>query len=629
MSGAYIVQKEHIHDPQHLAAQLSSAMSYGNEQVNHFTSSGRTVLGLISPDRFHKGPMPVYAAADRLWVILLGELHESAFLSAFLEKHQDIRDDMGVFARLHRSGELKEALPALNGAFFVILFDPEDHSILAANDRYGLYPMYWASSDKGFCLAARSIGPVIAGVVPGDWDLSGVAQLLAIDDYLGDTTLVAGVHTFPQASIMRRQGKGISWHTYWHYDYTPDSKGIDESELAQELGRRFLDAVRRQCGSGGRIGVTLSGGLDSRSIVAAASRLGIPVKTFTWGKAGSFDRVFAAQVADLFSTEHHDCDYSYRNVQARFEQGIGITEGLINYFDCHMLFHLHILKDHADTILNGYAGDLILGGSYLKSAWMSAMPKEALAKRLFAWRNALVPEHALQGAIPDLGLLAPESYPSAIYASLLDMMPADLPCADTVDRFYLENRVRRSTSMGTVLMREVVESAACFFEYDLLDLTTAIPYQRRFEHSIYREMMKRAFPEALTVRWQRTLLPASLPSAMDLPAKAFLKGLRIMEGSIGWPNIASRQSPVDFSDLVRGVMRPWMEAIIADAYPACDQVLSPHFCERIWERHKAGENLIRLLGAITVIRGFSRLLAQARSGNTPITAAPAKAAGDA
>ncbi len=622
MSGAYIVQKENRADLHELARLLSSALSYGGEYVNHYCSHGQTVMGLVGNDKFRKGVMPVYIPSERLWVVLMGELYESDGLTSFREQNPDISDDAEVFARLFRRGDLIKALPDLNGAFFVMLFDPLDDTVIAANDRYGLYPMYWSRSADGFCLASRVICPVISGVADGEWDLAGVAQFLALDDFLGETTLVSGVSTFPQASVLIKKDGSLSWQKYWSYRYIPDDHLLPEKELAEELGQRFLKAVKAQTRSARRIGVTLSGGLDSRVIVAAASHAGIPVRTFTWGKPGSYDRIFAGQVSRLYRTEHHDCDYACHNLQTRFFDGIRITEGLINYFDCHMLFHLHILKEHADLILNGYAGDLVLGGSYLRSAWMSPYPNGELAGKLFAWRNTLVPESSLAEVIPDFPRLERQCRPSMLYQEMISRLGSGLPPADAADTFFLENRVRRSTAMGTVLMRETVESASCFFDYPLLDLITAIPYTLRHEHRMYREMLKYSFPESLRVRWQRTLLPAYTPSAMDLPVKAFLKGCRILENNFHWPHISSRQAPVDFSILVRGILRPWMDSIIYDTYPLSDQILNPDFCEQIWNSHLAGENHIRLLGVIASIRGFSSHLRQARSKTTSCNVFP-------
>jgi len=611
MSGSYLFQSYNDTNLHKTATLMSSQIACVETASNYYCTTDSTLMGLVSQDKYTQGIMPCFLEKAELWGMIDGVLYESDSLLNLRKKHPDIRTDLEMFAHLYRTGNLLNILPKLNGAFFVMLVDPKSRTIIAANDRYGLYPMYWAHSDKGFCLACRVLCPVLAGVVSGDWDLKGISQFLTLDDFIGETTLVEGVSVFPQASILIKQPEGIAWKRYWSYDFK-HIPYTDIQELSENLGSSFITAVNRQTTGHKRIGITLSGGLDSRSIASASNRLGIYTKTLTWGKPDSFDRILAKEVSSILGTKHYDCDYEISKVATLYKTGMCLTEGLINYFDCHMLFHLDILKKHTDIVLNGYAGDLILGGSYLRRSWMHDLTRDSLAQRIFTWRNSLLPEYRLKHIIPSYSALDNKYSVSTAYTELINATSGIRP-SDIADTFFLENRVRRSTSMGTVIMRAVTESAACFFDYDLLDLITSIPYQLRYDHRIYISMLKNTLPKGLDVRWQRTLLPPSAPLWMNLPAKAALKALRIIESRTGWPHIHSRQSPVDFASCLRGPLRPWMEQVINDPHPHCESILSEVFCKHIWERHLSGKDETRLLGVIASLRGFSELLAMASS----------------
>jgi asparagine synthase (glutamine-hydrolysing) len=615
MSGLYFIETNRTNDPRSIAERVSAQLGYGKNPINHYAVFEKTIMGMVSPDNFRQGIMPRYLKEEKLWGVMAGELYESDALLKWRREHPGPPNHLSVFAQMLRCNRLEENLPFLNGAFFVILFDPASKALIAVNDRYGLYPMYWAYSNKGFCLSSRVLSSVLSGVVKGEWNFAGVAQSLTIDDLLGDTTLISGVQAFPQACVMEKNGNDIKFKTYWQYDYSCATDTPAKEELVEELGSRFKKAVRRQCADNRRVGVTLSGGLDSRCIVAAAAAENIPVQTFTWGKPASYDRMFARNVSSVFKTHHHDCDYEYRNFENRFEQAGRITEGMINYFDCHMLAHLHLLEGNVDVVLNGYAGDLVLGGSYLRKAWLKNNSLQSLSKQLFLWRNALLPESGLETAIPELSRLESRDYPSLFFTDLVrELEGCALP--DVVDRFFLENRVRRQTAMGTVLIREVTESAACFFDYDLMDLILSIPQTLRYEHQIYLSMMKSSFPEALGIRWQRTLLPASSPHWLGLPAKAFLKACRISENRWGWPAIASRQSPVDFALWLRGPLREFMNRMIYEVAPRASEIIMPAFCIRIWQCHLEGFDQTRLLGAILSLVCFADALKNTSSAKT-------------
>ena len=79
---------------------------------------------------------------------------------------------------------------------------------------------------------------------------------------------------------------------------------IDVDEVAEELGRLFIDAVNRRCNQKG-IGVCLSGGLDSRAILAAMPNRQEPIHTITFGKRGCDDIRIASKVAKIKGASHH------------------------------------------------------------------------------------------------------------------------------------------------------------------------------------------------------------------------------------------------------------------------------------------------------------------------------------
>jgi len=286
-----------------------------------------------------------------------------------------------------------------------------------------------------------------------------------------------------------------------------------------------------------------------------------------------------------------------------------------------MLAHLHIMKGRADVVLNGYAGDLILGGSYLRTAWMQEIAADELARRMFAWRNVLVPESELSSIMPCSDKLDRTQLPSARYIELMGRI-SGIATPDMIDRFFLENRVRRHTSMGTVLMRSVVESAACFFDYELVDLVTGIPAALRKEHKIYLGMMRETLPEAMRLPWQRTLLPPGVPSALSVVSKGVLKACRIIEKRLGYDGLASRQSPVAFGDWFRGPLASWMSDVCSGAWSVTDDVLNAAVCERVWQDHCKGHDQSLMLGTIASMRSFALALKRARDRETACLCSP-------
>ena len=617
MSGIYFAEAEPDADKAKLAAILAGQIAEGDESLNHYATANDAVFGIVSQDHLKQGVFPRLDPATGLWIVLQGELYDSD-ARAKLRQEFVVEDDAALFAHAIKSGELIHHLPTLNGAFFVMAYDPETKTLTCANDRYGLYPMYWAHDGGRLCMADRVLCSVVAGIVDGAWDPEGLAMLLTIDDYVGETTLVKDVSVYPQATMLTYADNKLDWQRYWHYDFTPTLEADGIHAAADRIGNAFVDSVKRQSKTGRRIGVTLSGGLDSRLIVAATAKADVSAHTFTWGVDGCFDRQFAADVGRAFGTTHHDCEYNFAGFESEFEHAGRLAEGLINYFDAHMIAHLGIMKADADLILNGFAGDVTLGGSFLRPAWMNPQPADDTAKRIYEWRNTLL------GA-DELSALMNESAkgPSRRFHELFEPL-ADLPTPDRVDRFILENRQRRLTAMGTVIMRAAVESTAPFFDYDMIDLQCAAPAAWRHEHRLYKQVMKIAFPKTLELRWQRTLMPAGYPEWMSTPAKAVLKACRISEKAVGWPRIASRQSPVALTQWLAGPLSSWMESVACEPHAVADEALKRDASANAWKKQKEHGGQERLLGAIASINSFGRALERARAKSPALVTSPTR-----
>lgn len=611
MSNAYFCQTPECKDVHGLAHSFSSLLCSGNASVNHYAAAGQALFGLASLDKFGQGLMPRYLEDTRYWGVLTGELHTCGALETCKQAYPDAQDDLGLLAKLSREKRLCETLPTLNGAFFLMLWDPDSHTLVAANDRYGLYPMYWAHRGSHFCLASRVMGPVLAGVVPGDIDPLAVAQILTVDDFAGDRTLVRDVSVFPPGTMMTKTLETIEWKTYWAWQYASE-QGTTVEEWGRRAGAALVEAVRRQAGTRRSIGVTLSGGLDSRCIAAAAVQAGISPRTFTWGEDRCYDRVLAARIAGVLGTEHRDCPYEYDTLAERFSEGVAITEGMCNTFDMHFLAHLHVIES-VDLVLNGFAGDAVLGETFLRPQWSKPMQPDELAENVFGRFNRFLKESDLSRAMPAVKDLGAEDYPLAIFKRQFGEL-GHLSTPDAAHRYLFDNHVRRKTAMGTVLMREGAESAACFFDYDFNDLVRSIPTDLRANHRTYRAMMRSTFCSVAAIAWQATLLPPLAPEWQVFASKVVRRVSAKVERLTGWHGLAKRQQVGDFTRHLRNELRDWMHGLVMTEYPLPEDILMPGFYRQVWQEHLEGKDRYRLLGAIVPILELSRLVQRVRTG---------------
>jgi asparagine synthase (glutamine-hydrolysing) len=207
---------------------------------------------------------PGLARGERVVVALDGAIHNRASLGG------DERGDAALLARLVEAHGVSEAARLCNGEFAFAVWDRG--TLWLGRDRIGVRPLYYAVGENGLAFASRP--RALLGL---DWVSREVNRT-----YAG---LVAGSHyrTFdndrraspyrdiaqlPGGHVLRFDGD-VSVESYWSLEDLPDFDGSPE-ELADRYRELLSDAVRIRLSSSPDPAFTLSGGMDSSTILACA-----------------------------------------------------------------------------------------------------------------------------------------------------------------------------------------------------------------------------------------------------------------------------------------------------------------------------------------------------------------------
>jgi len=174
-----------------------------------------------------------------------------------------------MLAAWRRWGEAM--LERLRGDFALLVWDPSSQSGLLARDQLGSGSVYFHFGG-GRLVFGSEVSRVLALLPtrPAP-DEAGLAHWLAASGPPEGRTLYAGVRRLRDGGLIRF-GEG-RWEEgrYWVPHYEPDSESDPEAAVAG-LRERLETAVRRRM-SGGRVGVMLSGGIDSSAVVGVAAEL--------------------------------------------------------------------------------------------------------------------------------------------------------------------------------------------------------------------------------------------------------------------------------------------------------------------------------------------------------------------
>ncbi len=433
----------------------------------------------------------------------------------------------------------REQLNHIDGLFAGVVFDTEKNELHIITDRYGLRPLYWtrvgnriawASQTKAF-LALPEFSPVIDPITRDIFFATG--QLPSDRTWLKD---VAPVPSATQMTFRISDGR-LTQQQYWSWDeIAPLAGHHSQLELAHELGARFRTAVEQRTTS--QTGLALSGGLDSRAILAAMPSA---PKTFTFGHPNSADVRIAAQAASVKNAPHTVFPIHNQNWLLPRISGVWYADGALDLLHMHGIEHLKQQNEACDICLNGAGGDGLAGAGHL---FPPNKLSDYLKNKLHVRANSDVIQH-LETAFNNAG---------------------------SAHAFYIDWRMRGFTLHGPRLgLLHGIEYRLPFLDNQVQEFLYSIPLQQKANNRLYRQMLLQTFPEFFkNIPYQATGFPISY-------SPWTIKILR------GLTRLHNRPSHT-FADYAN-----WLRQ--SPGKNLCDHLLyNTSDTSKLWQRHLAGED---------------------------------------
>jgi len=174
---------------------------------------------------------------------------------------------------LYRRHGFVDALAHLDGDFAVALYDAATGTLWLARDRFGMKPLYYTRSGERFAFASRPRALLALDGVSREPNRAFVARFAGMHYRTFDNepreSPYAAIAQLPAASYLEVRDGKLREATYWALTEQPD---LDEPEpvLAERYRELLVDAVARRRKLAHRPAFTLSGGMDSSSVLACA-----------------------------------------------------------------------------------------------------------------------------------------------------------------------------------------------------------------------------------------------------------------------------------------------------------------------------------------------------------------------
>jgi len=197
----------------------------------------------------------------------------------------------------------------LNGLFSLAILDQSDSSFILLNDRFGMArQVYWTIADGGFCFATHLKTLLAYPGIRREVDPEALNLFLKYSYISSPWTIFKGIRKLSPGNLLVFKDGKVSEKPYWGFSL-PDNPVTDIKEAVTTYRELLKKSISRRLDANGRVGILLSGGLDSSANVAlAAECTEKKLKTFSVGfEDPAFDeRPYARIVSRHFDAQHFE-----------------------------------------------------------------------------------------------------------------------------------------------------------------------------------------------------------------------------------------------------------------------------------------------------------------------------------
>lgn len=372
-------------------ARMSRALRHrGPDDDGAFTGErvrlGARRLAVIDPAGGHQ---PVHNENGTVTLVCNGEIYNhGALRDELIRRGHRFATRSDTEAVVHAYEEWGSAcVRFLRGMFAFAVYDRRDPGaplLFLARDRLGIKPLYYADVGTRFLFASEVRALLASGLIPARLDPAALWAYLGYQTVATPHTLVAGVRSLPPGHALTVDCRGgIQELCYWDLLEWMEPAGAPCRERVRNL---LEESVGLHLVSDVPVGIFLSGGIDSSSIVALVRAAGQVPTTFTVGfseAAASLDeRHYARSVADRFGAEHTELVLNEDDLLDQVPDALGAFDhpsgdGVNTY-----LLAGAVRRAGFKVALSGLGGDEFFGG------YSSFRRLERATRWLGVWRGA-------------------------------------------------------------------------------------------------------------------------------------------------------------------------------------------------------------------------------------------------
>ena len=477
---------------------------------------GRWGIGIVNLTACGEHPQPARIGGSSSLAFLFGRLHldDSERLAFLSGSEADRASDSEVLLRMYEQADGRLSRN-IRGSFAAVIIDPHRQRILIANDSIGQRPIYYNVRGSRLVFGGSVKAILEDKSIDRSLDHEGLSDLFEYRYVLGKKTL------FEQVSLLEPGSRLV-------YDLASNSVDLQNDPsldswfgspadhrapkvILDELAESFSEGVQRICDSQCQNTVSLSGGMDSRVVMAAVRPRETRVNSFTVGLPGSVERRLSRRIA-----QKSGCSAIYSETDPAIlepENYVRLCRAAIELTDGMRGSSFHPLTAHLADKFREYDLKLVMtghGGEFAKldraygfsldvgtDLGPGALPaKEIVFDKMsdHAW-DMIDRRRLFKG---ELGALKEES-PRASFDREFEKIDPSLPIDQQLSYFFLREFFRKHAVLSNRIHGNYSEIEYPFIAEDFVKGVLRAPLELRLNHGIHRHIIEVHNPSLLRI----------------------------------------------------------------------------------------------------------------------------------
>lgn len=392
------------------------------------------------------------------------------------------------------------------GSFCAVHYQPSVGRLNLIADKLCLRPLYYWIDEKYviFSSALR----VLEGIdeIPKTMDVRAVTEIIGLGYPLGNRTPYMNIFLLKAAEAVEITEHNISRRHYWNWDEVEVSTDSEENLLAK-LYQSFNNAVARRIGNDKTTLAFLSGGLDSRCVVAALHSRNVLTHTFNFARPNTQDQIFGLEFARKVNVIHAEAPKEAGNLVPDYSSLMAQAWSGSKHRE-------QFPAEHPALVWNGEGGSVALGHVHLNEKIVDFMREGNV--------DAAIKEYIERESI----YISPKLFQPKIFAAVSQVIHdgireelSIINCPDPARNFYFylmtnDQRRKLAAHFENIDLHRL-ELQSPFLDGAFLASIAAVPLDLCLRHKLYIKWLSLFDSAVASTPWQA--YPGHQPCPLPVP----------------------------------------------------------------------------------------------------------------